>query len=73
MSENSRVTSTTRTEIEIDDEDYEEMVEQLEAFKLSSKCEMCLPTGINIADQSRGGELRTGILGKFLLALPDIK
>ena len=52
MSENSRVTSTTGTEIEIDDEDYEEMVEQLEAFKLSSKCEMSLPTGINIAGQS---------------------
>ena len=40
--------STTGTEIEIDDEDYEEMVEQLEAFKLSSKREMSLPTGMNI-------------------------
>ena len=34
------------TEVEIDDEDYEEMVEQLEAFKVSSKQDMLLPSGM---------------------------
>ena len=37
-------------EIEIDDEDYEEMVEQLEVFKLSSKNEMVLPPGLRKDD-----------------------
>lgn len=37
-------------EIEIDDDDYEEMVEQLEAFKLSSKKEMVLPPGLRKDD-----------------------
>ena len=46
----SRVPSIGGTEIEIDDEDYEEMVEQLEAFKLSSKTEMALPPGLKKDD-----------------------
>merc|ERR550532_3695494 len=37
-------------EIEIDDDDYEEIVEQLEAFKLSSKKEMVLPPGLRKDD-----------------------
>ena len=41
----SRSLGVSGTEIEIDDEDYEEMVNQLEAFKCSSKTEMVLPPG----------------------------
>ena len=41
---------SNRSEIQIDDEDYEEMVEQLEAFKLSTKKEMVLPPGLKTDD-----------------------
>ena len=41
---------SNRSEIQIDDEDYEEMVEQLEAFKLSTKKEMVLPPGLKRDD-----------------------
>ena len=41
----SRSLGVSTTEIEIEDEEYEEMVEQLEAFKSSSKTEMILPPG----------------------------
>ena len=46
----SRFQSSRGSEIQIDDEDYEEMVEQLEAFKLSPKLEMVLPPGLNRDD-----------------------
>jgi len=45
-----RLYSGAGAEIQIDDEDYEEMVEQLEAFKLSSKIEMILPPGLKRDD-----------------------
>ena len=45
-----RLYSGAGSEIQIDDEDYEEMVEQLEAFKLSSKIEMILPPGLKRDD-----------------------
>ena len=46
----ARFQSMSASEIQIDDEDYEEMVEQLEAFKLSSKLEMVLPPGLKRDD-----------------------
>ena len=51
QSYNGGTSSTSKgREIEIDDDDYDEMVEQLEVFKLSSKNEMVLPPGLRKDD-----------------------
>ena len=42
---NKRVPSVSGTEVQIDDEDYEEMVDQLQGFKMSNQSEMHLPSG----------------------------